>query len=909
MARELTASGGAFVKGAIDFQALRTLYERAFALARTAEDKIQALERLGETRLNDYHDQDYAAISAVYHDMAAAAEQDLPASGASLINRAAARGRAVLGHGRVYLKQGDPAAAREQFDLIPQACFGAIGQRLQPGEVSKITAVLLQDVAYYTAWSYIQEKRYDEACEKLRELLNMEGVSNLRGKGWHARQLLETLRQLPRLRHDRPRMFFNSDTWPEVRARALTTASAHFEQMQKRVAEYSLSDKNIFDTWQGSPWDNLPESWGKRAMDAAFVYRVTGDPEILEKARQMLRATMDYFLSRKATRCRSYSRIAFAAALDWVWNYLPPDERKALHSDLLEYVYTLNSEDKITGHDTVWTHYYERNIFRCTGMMLLDYDLNDRDYARILEIIARDAWLNVYSFDVKKCLEKGFSDFLTGTLVEYTLVEAQNELWPVLHAWSSALGPDRIPPGTEQIVSPHYVLRNVLGFDTGFLHFGYARAWRRVGGADASLLYDHLGQWLHFFGDDYPEQAGIAKLLRERMDAQGLTGRAQFPVYPFLLDIKNTSPAAIPEGMPIARHFETAGHIVMSSGFKTNDTYALFVCGGTLGEAHLDATHFTIYKQGYLAVDSGTRALLYSGLPGANYDAQTIAHNCVLIYMDGEKFNNPVSAHITLSRDVPILNSGGQRRFPRDAVLLAFESDDYFAYAATDATPVYHEDKCAQMTRQFVFLPPDYFVVFDRVASKKSDYPKTWLLHTANEPEFYQRRGELRPAFYADQGLGRIFCRTLLPTDAVMEKIGGPGKEFWAAGSNWPIATNEVASWHLKGILDDEGNVYENIGRWRVEVKPGAAREQDCFLHFIQTADLSVEAPVNSIMNENQNQVDVAFRVGDLDYAVSFNKTGATGGHIRIRRNGETQIDRAFTNAIMRQEGLALRQP
>jgi len=45
----------------------------------------------------------------------------------------------------------------------------------------------------------------------------------------------------------------------------------------------------------------------------------------------------------------------------------------------------------------------------------------------------------------------------------------------------------------------------------------------------------------------------------------------------------------------------------MSSGFDADATYVLYSCGGGQGE-HLDTGHFTIFKQGYLALDSGTRA-------------------------------------------------------------------------------------------------------------------------------------------------------------------------------------------------------------------------------------------------------------------------------------------------------------
>ncbi len=886
---ELLAHGGFFVKGAIDFKALREAYEMAVRAAENYDQKFEALRRLAEARLNDPRDDDYEGIRGLFRVLEALAEVDVPGGGAPVRHRAVERGRAVLGIGMAYLAEGRASEARQEFDRVEIARFGEIGGVTPPDDVCGMTASLLQDAAYQRAWSYIHDRRYTDAQRELDKILDMEGVSERSGIGLRARQARETLRQLPRLRHDRPRMFFNADSWPCVMERALSGERSHFDAMRARVAGYAPDSPNIFDSWEGkgASWANQPEEWGMRAMEAAFVYRVTRDQATLARVRRMLRATMDYFLSRTVTRCRSYPRIAFMAALDWVWDALPPSERESLRADLLEYVYTLHCEDKMVGQAGHYTSYYERNVYRYAGMFIIDDDLNDVAHTRALEILSRDAWLHVYGGDIKLRLEEGLTGHLTHGLVDYNTAEGQNELWPVLHMWESALG-KRIPPELVHVVSPGFILRNALGFNPGLLHFGYSRSWRKADGQPTQLLYDHLARSMYFFSATSPEQAAIARHLRERISREGVGGGAgQFPVFPFLIDIAAAPPAAIPPGMPIARHFEIGGVILMSSGFSLGDTYALYSGGASRSEAHFDTTHFTIYKKGWLALDSGTRAMLHAGAPGRHYDMQTVAHNAVLIYMADEEMPNGA------------VNSGGQRRYPSDAKLLAFESDCCFAYMATDATPVYHTNKCAEMIRQFIFLPPNHFVVFDRVVSRRAEYPKIWLLHTANEPAIRGRE------FSAVQGQGKIFCRTLLPEDAAVHAVGGPGREFWAGNRNWAIPPSLPKHW-LRGILDEDGHVCEQVGRWRIEVRPGSAREQDHFLHLIEVGNASAAAMAACELIDAAGCAGVRFKVGTREYTVSLNKTGEVGGEIRIAAEGRILVDRAFTNDVMPQHGLAL---
>ena len=65
--------------------------------------------------------------------------------------------------------------------------------------------------------------------------------------------------------------------------------------------------------------------------------------------------------------------------------------------------------------------------------------------------------------------------------------------------------------------------------------------------------------------------------------------------------------------------------------------------GGRLKAKHFDENHFTIYKKGFLALDSGARG--GSSKVGKNhqinYYYDTIAHNCAPLRMEGER--SPVS--------------------------------------------------------------------------------------------------------------------------------------------------------------------------------------------------------------------------------------------------------------------------
>ncbi|MBI3944409.1 MAG: heparinase II/III family protein [Armatimonadetes bacterium] len=705
---------------------------------------------------------------------------------------------------------------------------------------------------------------------------------------------LDFISVVRRLRPEHPRLFFNRETWPAVKSRALN------------------EERKLLDAWRtsvaGIP-DELPASdWGKRLMQAAFVYRVNRDPALFAKIQRMMLASLDFYEQtyagaktdnpnkgevRAAGLDYPFTRIAWLAALDWLWEEFPAGERQRMAARMARHAHhhlTRFPKYRTWGAD----FYNSDNMYWYAGLVLLGPELDAADRARALALLEEG-----YSDHRKMFRSRGVGrddDGDPGVNAEYTLAAGGlHTEYQFLFSWQAAVDPEIPAEWLRSELFPNCVLWNTL---PGSRHFGIGFAWHKDNRFFAGLLDAQLTQYVHFFGKRNPELAATAGYFRQKLAAEWWEYR--LPLAPFLLTGLSRTPAPrLPENLPLARHIETGGLVYMRSGHGENDTYALFnIGGGRQHSIHRDTTHFTLFKRGYLALDTGTRqsSSPTGGYPAeghtSEYSGQTVAHNCVLIRMPGEVFPGywgPEEGYISG-------NAGGQSQHSKVAKALAFETGPYYSYAASDATATYHPEKCAQMVRQFLFLMPDYFVVFDRVTSTKAEYPKTWLLHTVNEPLVAGRE------FRADHEQGRIFCRMLLPADAVLEGIGGPGKEFWADGRNWEISE---AWWEQYG-KDLNRRIPDTMGRWRVEVKPGAARKEDCFLHLIQVSERSVGQMVESRVTENGDQITLVFSAGPRTHTIRLNKSGDIGGHVRIEENGRRLVDKDLTRDIAPQAGLAL---
>ncbi len=253
---------------------------------------------------------------------------------------------------------------------------------------------------------------------------------------------------------------------------------------------------------------------------------------------------------------------------------------------------------------------------------------------------------------------------------------------------------------------------------------------------------------------------------------------------------------------------------------------------------HLDAGAFQIYYKGALAIDSG----LYTGSGGRygsphnrNYYWRTIAHNSLLIYDPEENFGAEGYG-----------NDGGQRlpnRRGEPATLQSLLKDGYrtgrilahgfgpdplapeYAYLKGDIAQAY-SSKAESVQRSFVFLnlgqenAPAALVVRDTVVAANPAHGKYWLLHSIEEPRI--GAGGVIEIDRAENGQsGRLIAVALEPAadNREIRKIGGPGKEFWVFGQNYP---NEPET--------DRQKRSQEPGAWRIEISPRQPAKEDGYL-------------------------------------------------------------------------------
>lgn len=688
------------------------------------------------------------------------------------------------------------------------------------------------------------------------------------------------------IRADHPRLFFNKETWPAVRERAMGPEAQWYAQVKSRVdrrlAELSGQDKPE------------PRELGPDAAWAAFVYLMTEDGRYLDLAKKCLDTSLRFydlcFEQKKAVDWYSTSRVHATLAWDWLYNSLSEQERADYLSRLVQAINRVLTakppiyRENISGYNT---GFYGVNntcwFIGCTGLGTgIEKELVEKWL-----VWGHDEMLKMLAHRKMACGDDGggASPTLGYVFGAYPWAE-QN----FIYTWLSATGENIAPNWPHAAWLANYVIWNWIPGEQGPREFGFGDTPHVDNRLPTWQLYTHMANIRHLYADAAPEAAALARYLQEIVPEKQYT--TTWFIYPFLLSGLDRSPAPLaPASLPKARHFENMGQVFLRSGTGPDDTYCLFTCGGVLGQhRHYDALNFVIYHKGYLALDSGTRYEEFkNGQHLANYFAQTVAHNCVVIHQPGE----PPARYWGGTVEG---NHGGQHKVLGSQVR-AFETNDAFTYVAGDATECYQHgtvkmadgatlpEKCTRVTRQLVFLMPDHFVIFDRVVATDATYRKEWLVHTAHEPVI------TGTTIRADHEKGRMYCRTLLPADATLTPVGGPGKEFWAAGQNWDI---------YRGNL--KPSALAMMGQWRVEVTPGAPRTEDVFLHVIQVGDQDLQAmdPVELIQGEGS--CGVRLHTGDRTWEVSFATTGDLRGHIRCA--GGATVDRDLTTEVTPQSGI-----
>ena len=678
------------------------------------------------------------------------------------------------------------------------------------------------------------------------------------------------------IRSGHPRLFINAEDIPTLKANAMGRYSGVYRDMKKRVDDLMAAGIEFPDPLAASGEYNKNHEVAFRAAEAAALWLVSDDRTYLEHAKTILEEITAYYQLRVENNLNIawyvFSQISALCAYDWIYNDLTPTERRELGEPLY------NAMHEIAWHGSgVRPGRYRENASDydtgCYGVSILPWYLSLAFYGDgINDTRCEEMFRQNYAFHQKMI---GFRSEMAGTngggassCPTYSIGFYQSADFNFIHTYRTATGVD-ISENMD------YVLKFMDYLDWVRLpdpeKAGSARDFG-MGDSHHSnmrLSYQDINynicEIVNLYGIKHPEiLPQAAQMLKQ------FSGRRYSDMVPF---IRLVHKVYADESLAVADvsgrrsiYFDTMGQVIMRSGDGENDTYALFVSGGKgTNHKHYDNNNFIIYRNGYRALDSGTRP--EPGQHLSHYFARTVAHNCVTIRMPGETFpkywGNAAPGEMVL----PVSNDGGQNQLLASELKILKETDDY-VYLASDATGAYNSAKASLVMREFIWCVPDVFIVFDRVNSKDASYPKTWLYHTASEPVIKGKEFN-----EASQG-GKSICRTLYPADAVLEKIGGPGMQFWSDGRNWPLPADKGSN------VPDEDWPY--VGQWRVEVKPGAARTDDLFLHMIQVGDQTLNALPEVAMNETEDVLSISFAYSGKNFNVSFDKKSLYGCTVEV---------------------------
>ena len=736
-----------------------------------------------------------------------------------------------------------------------------------------------------------------------------------------------------------PRMFFTAKTWPDVKACAEGPARSHLDRLLRLCDSYptnpvcsgtgSVKYREIktasgsMMTTDASPI-NTVRDWGTEAARCALAWRFTGQRKYLDKAKRMLEVSVaayhEAYLNGRAVHWYNFPRVMALCAYDWLWEGLSPDERRSIIVPLVEHVEEVQPRKggkhiiRRNGGGPTTGFYGVRGMLWYSGLAASGDGFCDDLAKKHLE---EGRALCMEMLKVRSDTAGDDGGLVTAT-PEYAMNAYPWAHFNFFHTYLSAFGENLASRYPALALFPNWVYWTWIptADPERPCYSGFGDSQHLQNNLSIVSMYAHLAQYIKFYRTVDQSAARLAATLRARIPEtrHGYTENI-WPIYPFILHDAaagvEPSPDDIVENLPLhARHFERLGQFLLRSGWKTNSTYCTFTAGAMVRQhKHHDENNFTIYKDDFLAIDSGSRGV-ETDWNLRYYYSQTVAHNCVLILRPGE----PLPNHFGPKYQGPEgeTNYGGMYDAP--AKVLAFETGEFYTYIASDATKCYnapkpYAPKCSAAVRQFVHLLPDVFVVYDRVGATDPGDRKVWLLHTVDEP--LVKDGLTR----ADCRGGRLFCQTLLPANAKIEKVGGPGREFLSNGKNWELDSRFLQSADSGAKRLGRGPYF---GAWRLEVSPAGKNADDSFLHVLTATDAGDGVPPAARLIRKGNRDGVAATVrnvvrggvrGVLDAEILFNRAGDVGGEISIAftPNGSSSpadaVKRPLATAVTPQKG------
>ncbi len=248
-----------------------------------------------------------------------------------------------------------------------------------------------------------------------------------------------------------------------------------------------------------------------------------------------------------------------------------------------------------------------------------------------------------------------------------------------------------------------------------------------------------------------------------------LTGYNYDLAFWYLMYFDDSLSTASPQSNPTAYYASGPGLVSMRSDWSNDAAFAVFTCGEGISRRYEDANSFILHRKTNIIPVAGARIRFNPDNSRHHwFHIRSASKNTLKIYdpeecqdrddgngglrgplhsgpqlvasdnLGGQMFETATSSYdgeFSMAYDPASSPQDNGLSYTEMGNVVKFEHvpDDY-TYTVGDATQAYTH-KIEYFEREFLFLRPDIFVIFDRVKSVDPSYRKVWTIHTADEPK------------------------------------------------------------------------------------------------------------------------------------------------------------------------------
>ena len=488
-----------------------------------------------------------------------------------------------------------------------------------------------------------------------------------------------------------PRLFFSASDVVALRNRA-QRIRGFLERLTAKTDSYIAQPDSLSDNLSV-----VMRETKVKLNELSSAYVLTGDQQYAEALRIVLEQAFAieqwiYPVHQPTEFDHGSANMsaAVAVAIDWLDDFISPDERRNLKEQLVEK--TMETFRRVyASRSEAWVH----TNFNWRSMICSDMGLA---LLTVLEVYPNFMETMAY--------------VLHGVLAVLDNAPQDGEWEEGVGYWGAAVGLplrfifalDRITEGTVNLFQHPYLNKTgdflVHCIDPGGRVFNFADC----GPVLRPRRYALVGLLGQKFNNPQWKKLALKGQPADLFDLAFTEGL--------------TDPGSVPDP-PLAKYFREGGIVTLRSGWEKNDVFIGFKSGPTaVGHSHLDINSFV--------VTAFNRTLIS--------DLGVWPYGHYLGFFDLEERRWTFDANTTIGHNTLLVDGGGQRygesHFGR---ILKFEPADRFDLVISDGTRVYG-GLLSSYCRWLIFIRPDLLVIFDDITSDNL-HSFQWALHVEGQAD------------------------------------------------------------------------------------------------------------------------------------------------------------------------------